>query len=68
MPDPEPISVDLELVRGDDLPIIPVTDPEPELCGVSLELAFAVLVDAIRVAQGDWRVIDLTGEQKRLCG
>jgi len=35
-----PISVDLELVRDDD-PII--TDPEPELVGVSLELFLLVL-------------------------
>src|SRR5258706_15704913 len=65
MPKPEPISVDLELVcdepcqgvahgQRDDSPIIPVTGPEQELVGVSLELAYAVFVDAIRTAQGDF--------------
>ncbi len=53
---PEPIAVDLELVpAGDDLPTF---DPAPEakLCGVSLELAYAVFEDAITAAQSDSRV------------
>src|SRR5258708_29757611 len=65
MPEPEPISVDLELVcdelcqgvahgQRDDSPIIPVTGPEQALVGVSLELAYAVFVDAIRTAQVDF--------------
>jgi len=62
-PNPSPSPVDLELVRGD----IPVTDPESELVGVSLELAYVVLVDAAMVAQGVPVVTDLAGEQKRLC-
>ena len=38
--EPEPISVDLELGRGEAQPI---TDPEQELVGVSAELFLLVL-------------------------
>jgi hypothetical protein len=54
MPDQEPVDLDL-IPASDDLPTFD-PDPDPELVGVSLELAFAVFADAVMVAKSDSRV------------